>query len=114
MQAFLAALRQPILYRPGVADLFSGDTGNHHDLSVLQETAVVSSGNRCTSLGSTTVSRSGPHRQGEQVEQGVEVGLLAQLLKADPVHLLQNCLQQSGRVGWSQLQVVVGRDHHHL
>ena len=27
--AFLAALSQPILYRPGMADFFAGDAGNH-------------------------------------------------------------------------------------
>ena len=32
LAAFLPALSQPVLYRPGVADLFSGDACNHHDL----------------------------------------------------------------------------------
>ena len=31
LAAFLAALGKPVLYRPGVADFFSGDAGNHHD-----------------------------------------------------------------------------------
>jgi len=31
-QALLAALGKPVLYRPGMADLFSGNAGNHHDL----------------------------------------------------------------------------------
>jgi hypothetical protein len=46
LQAFLAALRQPVLDSPGVADFFSGDTGDHHDFLALDETAVVSWGNR--------------------------------------------------------------------
>ena len=55
----LATLRQPVLHRSGVPDLLSGNTGNHHDLLVLDETSVVSCGKRCTSIGSTTVSRTG-------------------------------------------------------
>ena len=47
--AFLTALGEPVLHGPGVADLLAGNAGDHHDLSVLQETAVVSSRNRCTS-----------------------------------------------------------------
>ena len=43
-------------------------------------------------------------RQGEQVQQGVEVGLLAQFLKAEPHHLLiQKHLQRLG--GGSEHQV---------
>ena len=40
LAAFLAALGQPVLYSPGMADLFAGDAGNHHDLFLgeLRET----------------------------------------------------------------------------
>jgi hypothetical protein len=47
--ALFTALSEPVLHGPRVADLLAGNTDDHHDLSVLQETAVVSSGNRCTS-----------------------------------------------------------------
>ena len=53
LQAFLAALRQPVLYRPGVADSSRGIP------TITMICASVSSGNRCTSIGSTTVFRSG-------------------------------------------------------
>ena len=47
--ALFTALSEPVLHGPRVADLLAGNAGDHHDLNVLQETAVVSSGNRCTS-----------------------------------------------------------------
>jgi hypothetical protein len=76
LQAILAALGEPVLNGAGVADFFAGDAGDHHDL---------------------LLSRSGrlAHRQREQVEQGIEIGLLAQLLQADPVHVLQERLQKA-------------------
>lgn len=46
LAALLASLGQPVLYRPGMADFFSGDTGDHHDFFLLNETAVESWGNR--------------------------------------------------------------------
>ena len=68
----------------------------------------VSWGNRCTSnrknnplqirAAGEDLLRAGrqlalrPHRQGEQVEQGIKIRLLAQLLQADPVHLAQEHL----------------------
>ena len=56
----------------------------------------------------------GPDRQGEQVEEGIEVGLLAQLLQVDPVHLLEEHLQQPGQLGGAEVDPLVWRDHHHL
>jgi hypothetical protein len=44
LAALLAAFSQPILHGSCVADLLAGNTGDHHDLSALHETAVVSSG----------------------------------------------------------------------
>ena len=52
-----------------------------------------------------------PHRQGEQVQQRIEIRLLAQLLQVEPHHLLlQEHLQ---RLGGAELEAAVGRNHQH-
>ena len=49
--------------------------------------------------------------QREQVEQGIQRGLLAQLLQVDPVHLL---VQENLKgLGGAELEAVVRRDHQH-
>jgi hypothetical protein len=87
-----------------VADLFSGDAGYHHDLRLGE---IRAPGQNLLTASCQFALR--PHRQGEQVEQGVEVGLLAQLFKAEPHHLLiQKHLQ---RLGGAELEAAMGRDH---
>ena len=122
--ALLAALSKPVLYRPGVADLLKGKAGDHHDLLRTEEREPLSQHRQhnrvqIRAAGEDLLTAGGQlalgsQRQGEQVQQRIEIWLLAQLLQADPVHFLQNCLQQPGRIGWSQSQAVMGRNHHHL
>ena len=102
MAALLAALGQPVLYRPGMADLFSGDAGDHHDLLLGElgeplhkhrqhnRLEIRAAGEDLLRAGRQLALR--PHRQGEQIEQGIEIRLLAQLLQADPVHFVQEHL----------------------
>ena len=124
LAAFLAALGQPVLHQPGVAHLLAGDLGDLHQLilAVLRKALpqhrkhnraqIRSPGHNLAAVGRQFRLRA--DRQREQVEQRIEIRLLAELLEADPVHLLQHRPQQSGRIGWPQRQAVVGRDHHHL
>ena len=82
---FLAAFGQPVLYSPGVADLFSGNTGDHHDVCLGElgealhqhrknnRVQIRAAGENLLTAGRQLAFR--PHGQGEQVEQGVEVGV---------------------------------------
>ena len=85
-QALLAALGKPVLYSPGMADFFSGNAGNQHDL-ILGELRkslnqhrqhnrfqIRPSGQNLLTAGCQFAFR--PHRQGQQVQQRIEVGLL--------------------------------------
>ena len=51
------------------------------------------------------------HRQGEEVEQGVEISLLAEVFQAQPLDLVGEHLQLAGRLGWAEFQAPVGQHH---
>ena len=97
--ALLAALSKPVLYRPGVADLLNGKAGDHHDLLRTEEREPLSQHRQhnrvqIRAAGEDLLTAGGQlalgsQRQGEQVQQRIEIWLLAQLLQADPVHLRQ-------------------------
>ena len=104
LAALLATFGKPVLHRPGMADLFAGDAGDHHDLLLAQLGKSLNQHRQHNRfqiraagedlLAARRQLALGPHRQREQVEQGVEVGLLAKRLQADPVHLLEELSQQ--------------------
>ena len=48
---------------------------------------------------------------GEQIEQGIQVGLLAELFHAEKHHLL--LLKQLQRLGGAQVEAAMRRDHQH-
>jgi len=50
-----------------------------------------------------------PHRQREQIEQGVEIGMLAQLLQAQPNHAINKYLQLTGQLVWAEFEAPMGQ-----
>ena len=55
----------------------------------------------------------GQHRQCEQREYGVVLGLPAQLLQAQPDHAIEKGLQLLGQLGRTELEAPVGNHHNH-
>ena len=55
----------------------------------------------------------GPHRQREQGEQWIEIGLLAQLLQAQPDHAINKRLQLLRQLSWTELEAPVRHHHDH-
>ena len=56
----------------------------------------------------------GQHRQGEQAEQRIKPGLLAELLQAEPVHASQERRQLERQFGRPQPEAPVRDDNNHL
>lgn len=59
LQALLTALGKPVLNCAGVVGFVAWDAGDCQELLFQDETAVMSSGNRCTVTICTTLSRHG-------------------------------------------------------
>ena len=96
--ALFAALSEPVLHGPRVADLLAGNAGDHHDLLLGEFRKPLHQHrkhNRAQirpagqDLAGTALELAlGPGWQGEQVEQRVKIGLTAELFQAQPAHLL--------------------------
>jgi len=54
-----------------------------------------------------------PHWQREQRENGIILGLLAQLLKSQPVHASKERLQLQRQQGWAEVETPVRHHHNH-
>ena len=54
-----------------------------------------------------------PHRQGQQGEQWIEIGLLAQLLQTEPDHAINKRLQLLRQKGWAKLEAPVRHHYDH-
>ena len=54
-----------------------------------------------------------PHWQREQGEPWIEIGLLAQLLQAQPPHAIHKPLQLLRQLGWTKPEAPVRHRHHH-
>jgi hypothetical protein len=85
----LAAFGKPVLSGPGVADLFAGDPGNHHDLlrqhpGSLQRREEVVQTLLMSSRGHHTCTAPTPHRRSAHIQ--------ARSQSREPTHLkVQGC-----------------------
>ena len=53
------------------------------------------------------------HRQRQQGEPWIEIGLLAQLLQAEPDHAIHKRLQLLRQLGWAKLEAPVRHHYDH-
>jgi hypothetical protein len=121
---FLSSFLQDVLEGAGVAPEVFGDAEGGHDL-LVGKTLKAFRKNRQDqldqirppgedALGAGPEIRLFLHRQGEQGERGIEIGLAAQSGEIHPGHvLLEEALQGKGLAG-AEGQALVGQKHQHL
>ena len=119
LPAFLSAFCNPLLRGAGVAQLLSWDGDDLHDglASEMGKPFHKDSENGRAQirtllqdpLGAGTQLSQRPYRQCEQVEQGIEIGLLTKLLQAQPHHPIKECLQLLRQKGGAEPEAPIGQ-----
>ena len=115
----MAAFCNPLLRGAGVAQLLSWDGDDLHDglASEMGKPFHKDSENGRAQirtllqdpLGAGTQLSQRPYRQCEQVEQGIEIGLLTKLLQAQPHHPIKECLQLLRQKGGAEPEAPIGQ-----